>query len=318
MKRTTVKGGTVFPVSPLRSTRPAKLGNRRQLYLMMLLPLVILVVFSYLPMAGLVIAFQDYNIFEGLFGSPWAGFSVFEGIFQSAGFWQALGNTLMLNTLNLIVGFPAPIVLALLLNEMRVHWLKRVFQSTLYLPHFLSWAIIGALSLQLFSDHTGILNDLLRRWGGPGVPFLSEKWHWLFTYLGIGVWQAAGLGTIIYLSALTGINPELYEAAEVDGAGRWRQVWAITLPSITPTMIVLLILQVGKLVSIGFEQPYILGNDLVRDFSSVISTYVYQMGIVSGQYNVGTAVGLFQSIVGLALLLATNALARRFGDKGLW
>ena len=285
---------------------------------MVVLPVLILVVFSYFPMAGLVIAFQDYNIFEGLFGSPWAGFSVFEGIFQSTGFWQALSNTLMLNFLNLLVGFTAPIVLALLLNEMRVHFLKRLFQSTLYLPHFLSWAIIGALSLQLFSDHTGIVNDLIRSLGGQPIPFLSEKWHWLFTYLGIGIWQSAGWGTILYLSALAAINPELYEAAEVDGAGRWRQMFAITIPCISPTMVVLLILQVGRLVSIGFEQPYILGNDLVRDFSSVISTYVYQMGIVSGQYNVGTAIGLFQSVVGLTLLLGTNAVARRFGEKGLW
>lgn len=315
MKRSTIKSG---PPSPGRSALGTKLGNRRQLYLMVVLPVLTLLVFSYVPMAGLVIAFQDYNIFEGLFGSPWAGFSVFEGIFQSSGFWQALWNTLMLNFLNLIVGFPAPIILALLLNEMRLRWLKRTLQSTLYLPHFLSWAIIGAISLQLFSDHTGIVNDVIRGLGGQTVPFLSEKWHWLFTYLGIGVWQAAGWGTIIYLSALTSINPELYEAAEVDGAGRWKQMWAITLPCISPTMVVLLILQVGKLVSIGFEQPYILGNDLVRDFSSVISTYVYQMGIVSGQYNVGTAIGLFQSVVGLTLLLGTNALARRFGEKGIW
>lgn len=315
MKRITVKGGEPIKVPSKKKT---SLGNRRQLYFMVVLPVLTLLIFSYIPMAGLVIAFQDYNIFEGVFGSPWAGFTVFETVFNSSGFWQALWNTLTLNFLNLIVGFPAPIILALLLNEMRVHGLKRIYQSTLYLPHFLSWAIIGAISLQLFSDHTGIINEVIRRMGGQTVPFLSDKWHWLATYLGIGVWQAAGWGTIIYLSALTGINPELYEAAEVDGAGRWRQMWAITLPCISPTMVVLLILQVGKLVSIGFEQPYILGNDLVRDMSSVISTYVYQMGILSGQYNIGTAIGLFQSVVGLTLLLGTNALARRFGEKGLW
>lgn len=320
--RTTVKGGDPTAPSAYKATvrlqKRFRIGNRKQLYLMLLAPMLVLLIFSYLPMAGLVVAFQDYNIFEGLFGSPWVGFAVFDSVFQSPSFWQAFANTLMLNVLNLLVGFPAPIILALLLNELRSRTVKKVFQSTLYLPHFLSWAIIGALALQLFADNTGLVNDMFRGVGLDPVPFLSEKWHWLGTYLVISVWQSAGWGTIIYLSALTAINPDLYEASSIDGAGRWRQMWYITLPSISPTMIVLLILQVGRIVSIGFEQPYILGNDLVRDFSSVLSTYVYQMGIVSGQYSVATAVGLFQSITGLVLVLGTNALARRFGEKGLW
>ncbi len=298
--------------------RNHKTGQQIQLYLLLMLPLISLLVFSYIPMAGVLISFQDYNIFKGFFHSKWIGFGVFEEIFRTKGFWVAVKNTLMLNALNLIVGFPAPIMLALLLNELRGKKLKKLLQSTLYLPHFLSWAIIGSLALQIFADNTGIINVLITRLGGQRIPFLSEKWHWLFTYQGIAVWQNAGWGTIIYLASITGINPELYEAADVDGAGRWRKMWSITLPGIAPTMIVLLVLQVGRIVSIGFEQPYILGNALVKDFAEVISTYVYQVGIVSGRFNVGTAVGLFQSVIGMAFLLGANTLASKYSDTGIW
>ncbi len=242
----------------------------------------VLLVFSYLPMAGLVIAFQDYNIFKGIFGSKWAGFAVFREIFRMPGFWVALRNTFMLNGLNLAVGFPAPIILALMLNEVRNKGVKRTFQSTLYLPHFLSWAIIGSLAVELLADNTGLVNVFIKSHGGKIIPFLSERWHWLFTYQGIWIWQNAGWATIIYLASLTAINPELYEAAEVDGAGRWRKIWSITLPGISSTMVILLIIQVGKIVNIGFEQPYIIGNALVMDFAEVISTFVYRVGILSG------------------------------------
>jgi putative aldouronate transport system permease protein len=196
--------------------------------------------------------------------------------------------------------------------------MKRTFQSTLYLPHFLSWAIIGSLAVELLADNTGLVNVFIKSHGGQIVPFLSEKWHWLATYQGIWIWQNAGWGTIIYLSSLTGINPELYEAAEVDGAGRWRKIWSITLPGISSTMVVLLIIQVGRIVNIGFEQPYILGNALVQDFAEVISTFVYRVGLLSARYNVGAAAGLFQSAVGLFFLLTANAVAKRLTDTGIW
>jgi putative aldouronate transport system permease protein len=289
-----------------------------QLYALLLVPMVVLLVFAYIPMIGVLISFQDFNIFKGFFRSKWVGFAVFNEIFPQKAFWVALRNTLSLNLLNLILGFPAPIILALLLNEVRSAPFKKVLQSTLYLPHFLSWAIIGSISLQLFGDHTGLVNDMIVGAGGKFVPFLSEKWHWLFTYQGIWIWQSAGWGTILYLSAMTGINPELYEAAEVDGAGRWRKMWSITLPGIAPTMVILLVLQIGRSVNIGFEQPYMLGNDLVKSFSEVISTYVYQVGIVSARFNVGTAVGLFQSLVGLVLLVGANAISTRKGGEGIW
>jgi ABC-type polysaccharide transport system, permease component len=289
-----------------------------QLYALLVIPLAILIVFSYVPMVGLLISFQDFSIFKGFFGSKWVGFAVFDEIFRQKAFWVALRNTFSLNILNLVLGFPAPIILALLLNEVRVLPFKKFLQSTLYMPHFLSWAIIGSLALQLFGTSSGLINNMIAGMGGARVTFLSEKWHWLFTYQGIWIWQSAGWGTILYLSAMTGINPELYEAAEVDGAGRWRKMWNITLPGIAPTMVVLLVLQIGRSATIGFEQPYMLGNVLVKDFSDVISTYVYQVGIVSARFNVGTAVGLFQSVVGLVLLVGANAISTRKGGESIW
>lgn len=298
--------------------KTARLRQTRQLYLLLLVPLLVLFVFSYLPMVGLVIAFQDYNIFKGFFASKWSGFAVFKEIFRMPSFWVALRNTFMLNGLNLLVGFPAPIILALMLNELRNKGLKRTFQSTLYLPHFLSWAIIGSLAVELLADNTGLVNVFIKSHGGKIVPFLSEKWHWLAAYQGIWIWQNAGWATIIYLSSLTAINPELYEAAEVDGAGRWRKTLSITLPGISSTMVVLLIIQVGKIVNIGFEQPYIVGNALVQDFAEVISTFVYRVGLLSARYNVGAAAGLFQSVVGLVFLVTANAVAKKLTDTGIW
>lgn len=294
------------------------LGPHWQLYVLLAVPLCFFVVFRYIPMVGIVIAFQDYNIFRGVFGSTWVGFDVFREIFKMRDFWEAFRNTLLLNFLSLLLGFPAPIVLAILLNEIGNARVKRVFQSTLYLPHFLSWVIIGAMAVRIFSDHTGLLNILIRRLGGQTVPFLSSAVHWVFTYVGIGIWHSAGWGTIIYLSALTGVNPELYEALEVDGGGRLAKIWYITLPGIRPTMVVLLVLTVGRLINIGFEQPFILGNYLVRDVSDVISTFVYRVGLQTGRFAVGTAVGLFQSVVGLALLLAANRAAAHIGESHIW
>jgi putative aldouronate transport system permease protein len=289
-----------------------------QLYALMAVPMFVLLLFCYVPMLGVLISFQDFNIFKGFFHSKWVGLAVFQEIFRMKSFWGALRNTMALNALNLALGFPAPIILALLLNEVRSRTFKKFLQSTLYLPHFLSWAIIGSMALQLLGDNTGLVNIVIKNAGGRIIPFLSDKWTWLFTYQGIWIWQSAGWGTILYLAAMTGINPELYEAAEVDGAGRWRKMWNVTLPGIAPTMVILLVLQIGRVVNIGFEQPYMLGNDLVRNFSDVISTYVYQVGIVSARFNVGTAVGLFQSAVGLALLLGANAISRRGGGEGIW
>jgi len=295
-----------------------KIKQHPFLYILILIPMGWYIIFKYIPMYGINIAFKNYNIFAGVSGSPWVGFRNFIEIFKMKNFSMALRNTLLLNIMDLIFGFPAPVILALLLNELKVLKFKRIAQTLLYLPHFLSWVIIGGMVLQIFAPTSGLVNSVIIRLGGQDIPFLTEKWHWLFTYMAIGVWQSAGWGTILYLAAITGINEELYEAAEVDGAGRLRKMWNITLPGIRSTIVVLLILNVGKMLNISFERPYVIGNVLVRDFSEVLSTFVYRIGLQSMRFSIATAAGVFQSVVGLILLLITNSIAKRFGEQGVW
>ena len=288
------------------------------LYLLVSLPLAYFILFKYVPMYGVVIAFKDYNIFQGILKSPWAGLDVFREIFKMKEFYRAVRNTLMLNVLDLVLGFPAPVILALVINEIRVVKFKKFTQTVLYLPHFLSWIIIGGMVIQLFSPNSGLINIISRSLGGDTIPFLTEKWHWLFMYNAVGIWQSAGWGTIIYLAAITSINDELYEAADVDGASRLRKIWNITLPGIRPTIVILLIMNIGRLVSIGFDRPFAIGNPYVYDFSEVISTFVYKVGLQSVRFNVATAVGLFQSVIGLVLLLSANYIAKKVDDQGIW
>ena len=269
-----------------------------QLYAMLLLPLVYFIVFKYGPMYGVTIAFKEFNLFQGINKSPWIGLATFREIFKMDAFYAALRNTFMLNFLDLIFSFPAPIVLALMLNELGRVWFKKLSQTILYLPHFISWVIIGGIVYQAFSTNSGVVNHLLGNIGIGPVPFLSDKYYWLITYLGTGIWQSAGWGTIIYLAALTAINKELYEAADVDGAGRFAKIWNITLPGIRSTIIVLLILKLGEMVQIGFDRPFVIGNVTVAEFSQVLSTFVYKMGMQTGEYSVATAVGFFQAVVG--------------------
>lgn len=286
-----------------------------QLYAMLLLPVIFFALFKYAPMYGVIIAFKDYNIFQGIWKSPWNGIETFRDIFAMQTFKMAFKNTFMLNILDLIVSFPAPIILALMLNEVRQLRLKRVYQTVMYFPHFISWVIIGGLFLQIFATNTGIVNQQLHNIGIGPIPFLSDKYWWIITYLAAGVWHSAGWGTIIYLAALTGINKELYEAAETDGAGRMRRMWHITLPGIRPTIIILFILAIGEMPRIGFERPFILGSPMVSEFSEVLSTFVYKIGLQTGEFSVATAVGLFQSVVALVFLLSANALSKKFGDQ---
>jgi len=289
-----------------------------QLYLLLLLPLAYFIIFKYAPMLGVVIAFKDYNMFQGILASPWVGFETFREVFQMDGFYNALRNTFLLNFLDLVVSFPIPIVLAILLNELRIKWFKKGAQTILYLPHFISWVIIGGMAIQLLATNNGIVNNLLKSLGMKVIPFLTEPVYWVLTYLGIGIWQSAGWGTIIYLAALTGINKDLYEAADVDGASRMRKIWHITLPGIKPTIIILLIINIGHMASIGFDRPFVLSNPLVTDVSEVISTYVYKIGIQSARYTIATAIGLFQAVVGLIFLLSADYISRKVNDQGIW
>lgn len=292
--------------------------NNYVLYLLLVLPLSYFLLFRYAPMYGILVAFKDYNIFEGVWASPWIGLDAFKEIFAMPQFLTALRNTFLLNFLDLVVGFPAPIVLAIILSEISVLWFKKLSQTILYLPHFLSWVIIGSISLQLFAPESGIINATLMKLGLNTIPFLTDPATWLVTYTIMGVWQSIGWNTIIFLAAIAGINQELYEAAVVDGAGRLRKIWHITLPGLKPTIIILLILSVGRMVQIGFDRPYTIGNNLVMQYAEVISTFVYRIGLQSFQFTIATAVGLFQSIVGLVFLLTTNYIADKIGEQGIW
>lgn len=291
-----------------------------RLYLMLVLPVAFYLLFCYKPMLGIMIAFQKYNPIAGMWGSKFIGFKNFTDVMRLTDFKPALFNTLWLNLLGLIAGFPVPIILAIMLNELKAVRFKKVSQTLLYLPHFLSWIIIGGMVLQIFAPKTGVVNALLLKWGliDKSVPFLTDGPHWQATYTFIGVWQSMGWGTILYLSAITGINMELFEAAKIDGANKMQQIWHVTLPGIRSTIAVLLILNIGQMMNISFDKPFILGNPQVRDYGDVLSTFVYRIGIEKAQYARATAIGLFQSLVGLILISSANFTIKKLGEEGIW
>lgn len=291
------------------------------LYLLLVLPIAYFTIFRYIPMTYIQIAFKKYNITKSVWEMEWAanhGFEYFIKAFSNKDFIYALRNTVMLNFLDLVVGFPAPIILALLLNELVFQRFKRITQTIAYMPHFLSWIIISSLALQLFAPTNGFINIMLKNMGLNTIPFLDDPAHWVWTYIFLGIWQSVGWNTIIYLAAITGINPELYEAASVDGAGRFRKIWNITLPGLRPTIVVLLILSLGRILGSEFDRPYALKNNLVNNVSNVISTFVYTNGIRGLQFSLTTAVGLFQSVICVLFLVLANAIAKRFGERGIW
>lgn len=291
------------------------------LYLMLSIPIAYFIIFRYVPMTYIQIAFKRYSIVQSPWEMPWAdnnGFEYFIKAFRNLDFLYALRNTLLLNVLDLVIGFPAPIILALLLNELTFPRFKRFTQSVAYLPHFLSWIIIAGLAKQLFAPTSGLVNIALNRLGFESIPFLNDPTHWVFTYVFLGIWRNVGWNTIIYLAALTNINPELYEASAIDGANRWQNIWYITLPGLRPTIFTLLILSLGHILSSEFDRPYALTNPLVNSVSNVISIFVYRYGIRGLQFSLTTAVGLFQSVVCVIFLVAANALAKRFGERGIW
>lgn len=290
------------------------------LYLLLLLPIIYFIIFKYIPMIYIQIAFKKYSIVKSVWEMPWAdnyGFEYFIKAFSNRDFLYALRNTVMLNLLDLIFGFPAPIILALLLNELVFKTFKRITQTIAYMPHFLSWIIISGMALQLLAPTTGLINIVLERMGLGPVPFLNDPAHWVWTYVFLGIWQSVGWNTIIYLAAITAINPELYEAAEMDGAGRFRKMWHVTLPGLRPTIVVLLILSLGRILGSEFDRPYALGNYIVNSVSNVISIFVYNNGIRGLQFSLTTAVGLFQSVVGVIFVLGANSIAKRLGERGI-
>ncbi len=289
-----------------------------QLYLMLVIPVVFFIVFKYLPMSGVIIAFKDYNMFgEGLFPGDWVGLEHFEEAFSSDEFWVAIKNTLILNIGGLAIGFPIPIILAIALNELRNDKIRKTTQVITYLPHFLSWTIIAGISYQIFSA-TGLLNNLLNTFGLEDMPFLTDPLVWRGVYWSAEIWQGAGYSLIIYLAALMGVDTTLYEAASIDGANRLQRIWHITLPMIKGTITIILIMSIGKLMNISFEQPYMMSNSLVKSTSEVISTYVYRLGITASRFDFATAIGLFQSVIGIILITIANKAAKLFGEGGLF
>ncbi len=290
-----------------------------QLYLLLLLPLVMVFVFNYAAYPGMRMAFMDYKPARGYAGSKWVGLETFQKVFKDADFIRALRNSIVFNVLDLVVGFPVPIILALMLNELRFPRFKKVTQTILYLPHFLSWVIVGSVAYTMFKPSTGLVNIALQNMGliSEGIPFLTEKWHWAVTYLLIGVWQTMGWNTIIYLAAITGISGELYEAAMIDGAGRWKRMWHITLPGMKSTIVTLLIMNLGRVMGSNFERLQQFGNSQVKDFQYQLAIYIYEKGLQSAKFSMATAVGIFQSVVGLILVILADRVAKRLGESGL-
>lgn len=310
------------PAAPRVKTGPTwKSAFKRdwQLYLLLLFPVALVCIFSYAAYPGLRMIFMDYKPAKGYDGSAWVGMGTFVKIFKDADFWKSLRNSVVFNISDLIVGFPMPIILALILNELRYAKFKKVTQTILYLPHFLSWAIIGNVAYTMFRPSTGLVNMALTNAGviSEGIPFITEKWHWAFTYLFLGVWQGMGWGTIIYLAAITGISGELYEAAMIDGANRWKRMWYITLPSIKGTIVTLLIMNLGRIMGSNLERLTALYNSQVRDFQYQLAVYIYEKGLQGGKFSMGTAVNLFQSLVGVILVLLSDRIAKKLGEDGL-
>lgn len=290
----------------------------KYLYMLIIPIMIYILIFRYGPMYGVVIAFKDYRIGDGIWGSAWVGLKHFIRLFKSYEFYQILRNSLLLNVYSVVFQFPVPIVLALMLNEVKNRYFKRTVQSILYLPHFLSWVILGGIVIQMVSPSTGIVNTIIKAFGREPIYFMSSKIWWVIIYIVSGIWKEAGWGSIIYLAAISNVDPELYEAAYIDGANKWRQTWHITLPAIKPTIVILLIMRMGSMISVGFDQIYVLSNDYVREVSEVFATYTYRMGIQNVQYSYTSAIGLFQSVVNFIMLLGTNFLAHRMGEQGIW
>lgn len=295
-----------------------RLNRNKLMYLMILPGLIYFLIFKYLPMWGLVIAFQNYQPFLGIRGSEWVGFEHFERLFNEPTFWMLFRNTIMLFILNLVFYFPVPIILALMLNEVRVKFFQRTVQTLIYIPHFMSWAIIVSLTYVMFTTQGGLINEWLASMGFQKISFLTEEAWFRPLYVMQVIWREAGWGTIIYLAAIAAVDVQLYEAARMDGAGRFRQLWHVTLPAIRSTIIVLLILKVGDILELGFDHIFLMLNGANREVAEIFDTYVYTAGLRQGQFSYSAAVGFFKAAVGLVMIVFANKLAKRYGEEGIY
>jgi len=287
-------------------------------YIMLIPGVLYFIIFKYLPMAGLAVSFQDYSPFLGFFKSPWVGLKHFQRLFADPDFYNLFRNTLVLAVYNIVFYFPLPIMLALLLNEIRSNKYKKIVQSLIYMPHFISWVVIAGLCFTMLSNQRGVINEIIKQFGGNSVNFLgSETWFRPLITMQV-IWKETGYGTIIFLAALAGVDTQLYEAAEVDGCNRWQQLVHITMPAIKSTIIILLILRMGTFLDSGFEQIFLMLNSLNRNVGEVFDTYVYAAAMQNGQLSYSVAVGMFKSIVAFILVLSTNYLAKKAGEEGVY
>lgn len=284
------------------------------LFLMLIPVFVFYIVFKYVPIMGNIIAFKDYNFYDGILRSPWIGLQNFEILLQQPRTLEIIRNTLMLSFLQLFVGFPVPIILAIMLNEVRRLAFKKIVQTIVYLPHFFNWVIIGGIVITIFSLESGMVNNIIKQWTGEPYPFLYEKITWISIFVGSGIWKEMGFQSIIYLAALSTIDPSLYEAANMDGANKLKQIWHVTIPGIRTTIVILFILSTGQIMEVGFDQVYMLQNPVVSEISEVISTYIYRVGLQGAQFSLTAAMGLFEALTGLILILTANAIARKFNE----
>lgn len=288
------------------------------LYIMLIPGIIYFIMFRYVPMGGLVIAFKDYNPFAGIWGSKWVGLLQFKKFFDTPDFFRLLRNTLGISLLQLVVYFPMPIILSLFLNEVRHSGYKRVIQTLVYVPHFVSWVIIASLTYQLFNVTDGAISMLVKTLTGNSINVLANSSAFWGLIVGQDIWRETGYGTIIFLAALAGVDQEMYEAARIDGAGRWKLMWHITLPAIRGTIVTMLILRVGGLLNTGYEQIFLMRNDMNVETAEVFDTYIYMRGIMGGQYSFSSAAGMFKSIVGMILVLGSDKIAKKLGESGLY
>jgi putative aldouronate transport system permease protein len=288
------------------------------IYIFMIPGIVYFILFKYIPMGGVIIAFQKYHPFTGFFGSEWVGWYNFQRLFNDPDFFKLLRNTLMLSVYNLGFGFPAPILLAIMLNEVRRQWFKRSIQTMIYVPHFMSWVVVVSMFYVIFESRGGLLQSFIAGLGYEPFTIMMNKEWFRPMYILQAIWRDSGWGTVIYLAALAGISPELYEAARMDGANRLRQIWHITLPGIRTTIVILLLLRLSDILELSFEHVYLLLNAMNREIGEVFDTYVYRVGLLNGQFSYSTAVGLFKGVVGLALVTVANWLSKKFGEEGLF
>ncbi|WP_433167007.1 ABC transporter permease [Kribbella sp. CA-247076] len=307
-----------------RRERTTLTGLRRSLrrhwtlYLLMVVPLIWFVVFKYIPMANAVLAFKNYNVVRGIWGSPWVGWQNFELFFQNPVFWTLVKNTFLLSVYTVAASFPLAIILALALNEIRVGLFKKTVQLVTYAPYFISTVVVVSMTILMLSPRVGLVNDAIGLFGVPAIDFLGNPDYFRHIYVWSDVWQTTGYSAVIYLAALAGADPALHESAKIDGANRWQRIRNVDLPGIMPTAVIILVLAVGNIMAIGFEKAFLLQNPLNLSESEIIATYVYKTGLLNADFSLATAVGLFNSVINLVLLLGVNMIAKRITGNGLW